>query len=57
MHVVWEGGFLPVISPVAADKEGESLNVNADWAAARLAVALQADKLLFFPILPEFYVI
>ncbi|HQE25244.1 MAG TPA: acetylglutamate kinase [Candidatus Atribacteria bacterium] len=52
VHVLWEGGFLPVISPVAADKEGESLNVNADWAAARLAVALQADKLLFFSDTP-----
>jgi len=52
VHVLWEGGFLPVISPIAADREGESLNVNADWAAARLAVALQADKLFLFSDVP-----
>ena len=52
VHVLWEGGFLPVISPIAADREGESLNGNADWAAARLAVALQADKLFLFSDVP-----
>lgn len=52
VRVLWEGGFLPIISPVAADREGESLNVNADWAAARLAIALQAEKLFLFSDVP-----
>ena len=52
VRVLWEGGFLPVISPIAADREGERLIVNADWAAARLAVALQADKLFLFSDVP-----
>ncbi len=44
---------MPVISPIAADREGESLNVNADFkAAACLAVALQADKLFLFSDVP-----
>ncbi len=41
-------GRVPVISTVARnlDAEGEMLNVNADTAAAALAVALDADKLV-----------
>ncbi len=39
-------GYLPVVSPLAADAAGNLLNVNADNAAAALAVALKAEKLL-----------
>jgi acetylglutamate kinase len=38
--------FIPVIAPVAASPEGESLNLNADIAAGEIAKALQAEKLL-----------
>ncbi|MBU6283992.1 acetylglutamate kinase [bacterium] len=38
--------FVPVIAPVGASAEGESLNINADTAAGRLAEALRAEKLL-----------
>lgn len=41
-----EAGRIPVISSVAPDAEGQVHNVNADTAAAALAVALQAEKLL-----------
>ncbi|HET7068832.1 MAG TPA: acetylglutamate kinase [Nocardioides sp.] len=41
-----EAGRIPVISSVAPDKDGVVHNVNADTAAAALAVALQAEKLL-----------
>jgi len=40
------GGVVPIISTVAPDQEGRLLNVNADLAAASLAVALGAEKLL-----------
>jgi acetylglutamate kinase len=40
------GGVVPIISTVAPDQEGQLLNVNADLAAASLAVALGAEKLL-----------
>ena len=40
------GGFIPVIAPVAVDREGRSLNVNADTVAGRVAVALGARKLV-----------
>ena len=41
-----EAGRIPVISSVAPDKDGIVHNVNADTAAAALAVALGAEKLL-----------
>ncbi|MFG1614913.1 acetylglutamate kinase [Nonomuraea wenchangensis] len=39
-------GRIPVISSVARGDDGEVYNVNADTAAAALAVALQAQKLI-----------
>lgn len=39
--------ILPVIAPVGVGANGESFNVNADWAASRLAVALKAKYLIF----------
>ena len=41
-----ERGDVPVISTVAPTTHGELLNVNADLAAASLAVALGAEKLM-----------
>jgi len=41
-----EAGRIPVISSVAPDESGQVHNVNADTAAAALAVALGAEKLL-----------
>lgn len=39
-------GYVPVISPVAIGEEFELLNVDADRAAANIAGALKADKLV-----------
>lgn len=41
-----EAGRIPVVSTVAPDDDGQVLNVNADTAAAALAVALGAAKLV-----------
>ncbi|MDR7232860.1 acetylglutamate kinase [Agrococcus sp. BE272] len=43
-----EAGLIPVVSSIApdGDRPGESLNVNADAAAAALAAALGAQKLV-----------
>jgi acetylglutamate kinase len=41
-------GYIPVISPIAADDEGNNLNVNADTAAGAVAIAMRAKK--FFSI-------
>jgi acetylglutamate kinase len=39
--------FVPVISSLAGDADGAIFNVNADTVAESLAVALQAQKLIF----------
>ncbi len=41
-----DAGRIPVVSTVAPDESGQVHNVNADTAAAALAVALGAEKLL-----------
>ena len=41
-----EAGRIPVVSGVAPDVDGQVHNVNADTAAAALAAALDAEKLL-----------
>ena len=41
-------GYIPVISPIAADSEGNNLNVNADTVAGAVAIAMRAKK--FFSI-------
>src|SRR5918912_72249 len=39
--------YIPVIASVGADREGQSYNVNADEAAAAVAVAMGASKGIF----------
>ncbi|MBM7772990.1 acetylglutamate kinase [Actinokineospora baliensis] len=41
-----DAGRIPVVSTVAADRDGVTHNVNADTAAAALAIALRAEKLV-----------
>jgi acetylglutamate kinase len=41
-----DAGCIPVISPVGVGAHNESYNINADVVAARMATALQAEKLL-----------
>ena len=40
-------GTIPVIAPVACDKTGGKLNVNADTAAGKVAAAVKAEKIVF----------
>ena len=39
-------GYIPVISPIAVDTKGHSLNLNADTVAGDIAAALMARKLI-----------
>lgn len=52
IFALWEWGFVPVVSPVCGDVAWEALNVNADWVAAHIARALQADYLILFSDVP-----
>ena len=47
-----DAGFIPVISSVAYGENGQSLNVNADTAAAKIAAALSAEKLVLMTDVP-----
>ena len=46
LHRLVEGGFIPVIAPIAVDADGRSLNVNADTVAGKVAEAIGARKLV-----------
>ena len=41
-----EKGYIPVVSTLGCDKEGNVYNINADTAAAHIAAALQAESLI-----------
>ena len=41
-----EKGYIPVISTVGCDKQGNTYNINGDTAAARIAGALGAERLI-----------
>lgn len=43
---VLDMGYLPVISTVGCDVEGNAYNINADTAAARIAAELKAESLI-----------
>ena len=47
IHTLLDNDFVPVISTVGVDEEGNSYNVNADYAAVAVAGALNAEKLVF----------
>jgi acetylglutamate kinase len=46
LNTLLERDYIPVISPIAIDRFGGSLNINADTAAGDMAVALKAFKLI-----------
>jgi acetylglutamate kinase len=48
---IWSG-FTPVISPTARGEDGKIYNCNADVAAAQVAIALKARRLVFMSDVP-----
>jgi acetylglutamate kinase len=47
LRTLMEARFVPVVSSLAGDREGRVYNVNADTVAESIAIALQAQKLIF----------
>jgi acetylglutamate kinase len=45
--VLLKQGFLPVVSPIGLGKDGITYNINADTTASRIAVSLEAYKIIF----------
>jgi acetylglutamate/LysW-gamma-L-alpha-aminoadipate kinase len=54
LNVLLDHGYLPVISPPAISYEGEVINVDGDRAAAVIANALGADRLIILSNTPGF---
>ncbi len=44
--------YIPVVSPIGAALDGTTYNINADVAAAEIAVALKAQKLIYLTDVP-----
>jgi len=44
--------FIPVISTIGSDNEGQSYNINADTAAIAIAANLEAEKLIYLTDVP-----
>ncbi|MFA5577331.1 MAG: acetylglutamate kinase [Tissierellaceae bacterium] len=47
VELLLEKDYIPVIAPIARDEEGNSYNINADYAAVAIASALKVEKLIF----------
>jgi len=41
-----DGAFIPVIAPIGVGEDGQTYNINADVVAGKLAITLQAEKLI-----------
>ena len=41
-----QGGFIPVVAPIATGADGTTYNINADLVAGKLAEVLRAEKLV-----------
>jgi acetylglutamate kinase len=52
IHRLLDDGLMPVISTVGADSAGQPYNVNADEAARAIAVAMQAEKIVYLTAAP-----
>ncbi len=46
LETIDESGFIPVIAPISAGRNTDTLNINADYVAGEIASALNAEKLI-----------
>lgn len=52
LDTLLDGAFIPVISTIGADAQGQALNINADSAAIAIAASLGAEKLIYLTDVP-----
>jgi acetylglutamate kinase len=52
LSTLLECGFVPVVASIAVDDRGQAYNVNADVVASELAIALDAEKLVYLNDVP-----
>jgi len=46
LNTLLDTSYIPVVAPIAIDRSGRSLNINADTAAGDIAISLKAYKLV-----------
>jgi len=52
LEVLLDKKYVPVVSPMGLGEDGEGYNINADAAAAEIAIALRAEKLIYLTDVP-----
>ena len=52
LHRLLDDGLAPVVSTIGANAEGQPYNVNADEAARAIAVAMNAEKIVYLTAAP-----
>jgi acetylglutamate kinase len=52
LEVLLTKQYVPVVSPIGQGEDGEGYNINADAAAAEIAIALKAEKLIYLTDVP-----
>jgi len=52
LNLLLERGYTPVLSSTAADRNGQTWNINADLVAGAVAGAMRATKLVFLSDVP-----
>ncbi len=52
IHMLMKGDFIPVIAPIGVCHDGHSYNINADLVAGKMAIALNAEKLMLLTNTP-----
>ena len=52
IHMLMKGDFIPVIAPIGVCGDGQSYNINADLVAGKMAIALNAEKLILLTNTP-----
>ncbi len=52
LRTLLEGGYVPVIAPLAISHQGDAINVDGDRAAAMIAGALGAEQLIILTNVP-----
>jgi acetylglutamate kinase len=52
LEVLLDRKYVPVVSPVGLGDNGDGYNINADFVAAEIAIALKAEKLIYLTDVP-----
>ena len=52
LHGLLDQGLAPVVSTIGADPSGQPYNINADEAAMAIAVAMEAEKIVYLTAAP-----